>query len=365
MNMEDYLDDDGKKALLEVREAIDPLWDYEGVQDWNPPDQDHRLTYSLSKAKDRFVLRVHFENADSWAARKAEELSSSHSNHILVATAGGAAYASYPSESEEIAPHVQKRAIGPGYSVGHGRYRAGTISALVRIYGATYDETGCLTAAHVVALNHRTVNNQDPIYSPGKPEVGEALTRRHRIGRLRDFVDLYDELSEDMNVFAESDVALVDLQEVDIADRIVPQINMVPDPKKIGNRTKIDLSLDRWLMPLKKVAIENQLAHLIDKPVYKFGRTSGFTSGILRDVGLRAKRLRLPNQRYYLYTGLLAVESSDINKSFSRPGDSGAPLYTKDGTLVGIVLGADTEYTFACAAWRCLEAMQVRLLGTN
>jgi len=364
MNVESYLDDDGKQALAAIREAIDPMWDVEGAKNWQPPDPDHRLTYALSKQQDKFVLKVLFELADSWAERKAKEIVSAHKGQVVVGTASGEAFSSYPGPSENIAPHVSKRIIAPGYSIGHGRYRAGTIGVIVNIRGTTTDEPGVLTAAHVVALNHRTVNKQDPIYSPGKPEVGEALTRRHRMGRLRDFVDLLDEQSDDFNVFADTDAALVDLTEVDLQDRQIPDGSMVPDHAKIKGKPNLDLSAPKYLMPLSRVAVEESIPDLLGTKVYKFGRTSGLTSGYLRDVAIRAKRLRLPNQRYYLYEGLLAIEREGDNL-FSAPGDSGAPLYTADGTLLGFVIGADRDNSFACAAWRSLKAMQVDLLGAE
>jgi hypothetical protein len=350
MKIETLLSEKGKEALTAVRKIVDPLWEPARGSDWRPPEVDRRLTWALSKKNDDFVVSILAEQEDSWATRKAKELEQNFPEAI-VWTATGEAQSSYPDS--DPAPHATSGEIRPGVSIGHGRFRAGTLSCIVTTQGKDRDQVGVLTASHVVALNE-SARIGDRIYSPGKPEIGE-LTRRLAIGKLDDCVDLipvigYDPGGED--IFQSIDIALVNLEELD-PDRKIPKWNEVPNPKDPASS----------MLRLKQVAAEEDLPKYLNQEVFKFGRTTGFTRGKLVYHNIAQREIKLPNNKLYVYRELFGVVPAAAEEPFSRPGDSGAPVYTADGRLLGFVVGADNTVCLCCMAERSLRRMRARLLG--
>jgi len=74
------------------------------------------------------------------------------------------------------------------------------------------------------------------------------------------------------------------------------------------------------------------------------------------------REIKLPNNKLYLYTEIFGVTSAAKGDQFSLPGDSGAPVYTEEGSLLGFVIGADDSTTLCCMAERSLGAMKAQLL---
>jgi hypothetical protein len=347
MNIEALLNDRGKEALDAVRKVIDPLWEPGQDRNWRPPDIDRRLTWALSKKMDGFVISILAEYEDSWATRQAIELEKQFPEAIVWTTTGEA-QSSYPDSDH--APHAICREIRPGVSIGHGRFRAGSLGCVVNVAGADRDSIGVLTAAHVVCLN-KSVSRGDYIYSPGKPEIG-TLVARDRIGVLDNLVDLIpiiDYQPED-DIFQSIDIAFVKL---DGTDRKIPKWNEVPDPKAPANK----------MMRIKQAVPENDMRDLINQSVFKFGRTSGFTRGKLVYHHIAQRTIKLPNNKLYLYKELFGIVPTEGEGMFSRPGDSGAPVYTADGSLLGFIVGADGRVSLCCMAERSLKAMGAQLVG--
>lgn len=346
--MEKLLTEKGKEALSAVREIIDPLWEPTRGRDWRPPEMDRRLTWALSKKMDEFVISILADQDDSWATRQAKELEKRFPEAVVWTTTGEA-QSSYPGSDR--APHATSREIRPGASIGHGRFRAGTLGCLVAVSGTERDQIGVLTAAHVVALNE-SVNRGDRIYSPGKPDISN-LVRKYSIGKLVDCVDLMPvsgyQPGED--IFQSIDIAFVSLEEA--TDRKIPKWNEVPDPSDPDNK----------VIRLKQVVKEKDMPDYLNKDVFKFGRTTGFTRGKLVYHHIAQRAIKLPNNKLYVYTELFGVVPEANGKQFSRPGDSGAPVYTAEGRLLGFVIGADGSICLCCMAERALDAMGAQLVA--
>jgi len=348
MQIDALLNKKGREALDAVREIIDPLWKPGVEGDWRPPEVDRRLTWALSKKMNEIVVTILAEHEDTWATRQAKELEQRFPE-IVVWTTTGEAQSSYPDSS--FAPHATCREIRPGVSIGHSRFRAGTLGCVVNVAGTDRDQLGVLTAAHVVALNE-SVKKGDRIYSPGKPEIGNAVTVRDAIGRLDNYVDLTPVIGYQVgdDIFQSIDIAFIKLEG---SERRVPRWNEVPDPKDPATR----------LIRLKQVVPEKDMSRFINQPVFKFGRTSGFTRGKLIYHHIAQREIKLPNNQLYLYTELFGVVSADGKSRFSRPGDSGAPIYSADGRLLGFIIGADDSVSLCCMAERSLKAMGAHLVG--
>lgn len=353
MSIENFLDKEGKAALHEVITTINPLWEPGKNSEWQPPDLDQRMTWALSKVGSKYVVSILADQKDSLASKKAKELEKKYPGSI-VWTSTGQAQSSYPDVV--CARHATSRKIRPGVSIGHGRFRAGTLGCLVKVQEENRpDYIGVVSAAHVLALND-SVDPEDLIYSPGKPDVGQALRRSDAIGRLQDTIDLFpihkvDPAAQD--IYHSIDIALVNLEKTP-KPRPIPKYNEVPDPANPDNK----------MIKVKSIIKEEDLPTELNKNVYKFGRTTGFTKGKLVHVMIMHRQLKLPNNKFYLYKELLAVKSIENGRPFSRPGDSGAMVYTAAGHLVGFVIGADDEITLCCMAERSLKVMNAYLLGT-
>lgn len=345
--IETLLTEKGKEALSAVRKIIDPLWDPGSESDWRPPEADRRLTWALQKKIDEFVICILADQDDSWATRQAKGFEQRFPEAVVWTTTGEA-QSSYP-ESDR-ASHATSREIRPGVSIGHGRFRAGTLGCLVNVSGTERDQIGVLTAAHVVALNE-SVNKGDRIYSPGKPDINN-LVRKYAIGKLVDCVDLMPvsgyQPGED--IVQSIDIAFINLEEA--TDRKIPKWNEVPDPTDPANK----------LIRIKQVVKEKDMPDYLNKDVFKFGRTTGFTKGKLVYHNIAQRAIKLPNNKLYVYTELFGVVPEANGNQFSRPGDSGAPVYAADGRLLGFVIGADGSICLCCMAERSLDAMGARLV---
>jgi hypothetical protein len=352
MKIENFLDKEGKTALDEVKATINPLWQPGRNSDWQPPELDQRMTWALSKIDSKYVVTILADQKDSIASNKAKELEAKYPGSI-VWTSTGQAQSSYPGA--DCLSHATSREIRPGVSIGHGRFRAGTLGCLVKVRETNKAEyKGVVSAAHVIALND-SVEPEDLIYSPGKPDVGQALKRSDAIGRLQDTTDLFPVHKVDpaaQDIYHSIDIAIVNLEKAPI-QRPIPKYNEVPDPA----------DPDKRMIKVKSVIKEENLPMELNKNVYKFGRTTGFTEGQLVHVMIMHRQLKLPNNKLYLYKELFAVKSTKKGSSFSRAGDSGAMVYTANGHLVGFVVGADDEITLCCAAERSLNIMNASLLG--
>lgn len=129
----------------------------------------------------------------------------------------------------------------------------------------------------------------------------------------------------------------------------LPSANLVPNPKDPNTKIK-----------LKEVIPADELFQHVGKEVYKQGRTSGFTTGILEIASVLSYPIQLPDGRLYAYRKLAAVKN--VKKKFSEPGDSGSIAYMEDGKAVGLVVGGSPDYTFLSPLSSCLEAMDAKLL---
>jgi hypothetical protein len=206
---------------------------------------------------------------------------------------------------------------------------------------------GLLTASHVLALDNKA-DEDDGVFIPAIQDGGPG--NRNRCGVLVDYSVLPDyrkALTGVANQFCCIDVALVKERE-----RIGPskfaEKTMVPNP-----------SNPEQTMPIKGVIGGEQATMYINRPVFKVGRTTGLTQGTLNIVGLQRQPIWLNNKPYH-YTNILAIRARR-GKPFSRPGDSGALVYTKDGWGLGLVVGGTDEFSFLTPLDACLESMRATL----
>jgi hypothetical protein len=181
---------------------------------------------------------------------------------------------------------------------------------------------GFASASHVL-LYPSDGQSGDEILSPGPPDGQRDLT--NTIGYLQNAIVLvhYREQRDPERIINKTDIALAEIKnEFDF-----PYGNDVP----IGNNQTARL---------EGVHDADALFDLINnESVCTVGRTTGFARGRVIAIGLQGFPIRLRDNKSYLYGDLIVVAPEDSTKGFSAFGDSGAPVYTQKGDLVGFVVG--------------------------
>jgi hypothetical protein len=345
-------DKERRRAFEALEKLCSEVWGSPETTGEIPP-LDQRFSVSVTKVRDvGFVPTVHVDREDSSAFQQARELLERYP-FIERRLGGGDAQAAYPESKAK--KHAVTGQLAPGAAISHGRYRFGTLGCIVE---AEIDKIKCkcaVTAAHVVSLNS-AVQIGDEIFCPGNGSV-RYKKKGYKFGVLSEAIQLHPlnpairgEVDSAEDIAIESDVALVRI--MDDRELRMPIANVVPDPADPEN-------------PEKKIKVtaavrEEDLGTFLIDDVYLFGAVSGFSQGVLTDIGINKKILRLPNRKNYMYIDLLGI-APPKGQAFSQPGDSGAMIYTKNGLLLGFLVGADNNMSFACIGARALGAFEARM----
>jgi hypothetical protein len=338
------------RAYRELEAVLKEVWDSSETTGAIPP-LDQRISLSVTKvARYGFVPCVHVDREDSSAYRRAKEILGDYP-FVLARLGGGEAQSAYPQDSKTTA-HALSGQLLPGAAISHGRYPFGTLGCVVEAEVNRVKSLFAVTAAHVVNLNDEA-SLGDPIYCPGKGSVAR-IKKGDRFGTLEDSVDLYplnpkSRGSKVGDVSTDIDIALVRI--TDESTRRLPTETRVPNPKYPDEKT----------IKITGVAEEAKLGELLTSPVFLYGAVSGFSAGKLTDIGITKKVLRLPDRLNYMYHDLMGVAPKD-GSTFSRPGDSGGIIYTEEGLLVGFLIGADNNVSFACVGDRALKEFNARIV---
>ncbi len=217
----------------------------------------------------------------------------------------------YPEHSSLYEYH---RPIFAGMSVGHSvSGKTGTIGAFIKLMNAP-DDLFILSASHVIAVSGLGKLN-DSIIQPG-PEHGGKIPE-YTIGYLYDHIAL----KEGAGYINDADAAIA---------RLKKEIEQTNDPYEIFGIA--DSSLIK----------ENKTI------LYKTGCRSGSTPIQIVDIHYRGSFMhpaRGGGRRVYNFKNLL------LYKGLSLDGDSGGPILTEDGLLVGIHMGMESIYGVGTPIW--------------
>ena len=286
----------------------------------------------------RVVLRIPQDQPA--AANLASSFVSSFEDQIVSAEYGtpnlADAYASNPTRSNTVAfgSKLDPPSIGCSISLRASSAPTGSIGAFVtaNIRGET---TPCLlSCAHILtrflAVDKTSSRDERKIYHPSKKDKGGALTDEDSIGLLTNYVTVDP---EDANV---SDAAIARLFPSafgadDEEDLLTLLSNNLPDAT-CGKFSGQPVFFDDTGYPG------------LGETVYKLGRTTGLTEGVVNAVSLDSMQIAWKSRsrpKKYLFNNMVEVKwSEDKTKPFSNPGDSGAMVFRKgdDGKLYGIAL---------------------------
>ena len=100
--------------------------------------------------------------------------------------------------------------------------------------------------------------------------------------------------------------------------------------------------------------IRDNYAELAGEKFRKSGRTTGVTKGTLRGVGASVN-VRYPH-------GVVTLRDLLIFEDISDGGDSGSPVYTPDGEIVGLLFAGSQTITAVCSAANVEAELGVEML---
>lgn len=216
-----------------------------------------------------------------------------------------------------------------GISVGHVAISAGTIGALVRDRGRTDNGRRYILSNNHVLANSNAGQAGEGIFQPG-PLDGAALPE-HRVGELTRFVPIK---------FGGGDDNKVDCAIAEVADDAI--LREICSIGPIGGTVR----------PARDMA------------VWKHGRTTGLTRGMITDVDADI-RVDFREAGVALFIDTVVVRGLPPTTPFSDAGDSGSIIVDRprDRACALLFAGADAaDVTFANPIQTVLSRLRIRLL---
>lgn len=288
------------------------------------------------------------EKEDGSAAAQVEKLKGTLKDTVDVVTLGSPS--SHRPQSDSEAPGALIETWRPGRSMGHVRGAAGTLGVFVtfemRKDGHIVRVKGFTAAAHVLTLT-TSAKKGDTILSPGYPDV-ERDPGEYGAGVLQRWCELVHHSADHETAINLTDIAYIEMREV----AQFPTENAVPDP------TVPDVKMIRLKGVASKADVD-RLEQGVD--VFMVGRTSGFRRGRLR-VSAGPTAVNLLDRKTYIYGNLYVVAAYDDRQGFSEHGDSGAPVYSSDGILLGFIVGQAQGGSLMQLAKPCLDFARAELV---
>ncbi|MGF1580372.1 MAG: hypothetical protein ACFCD0_13500 [Gemmataceae bacterium] len=327
--------------FTEMVEQFDPLRQTDSGTELSRPSR--RLSVGIAKHGVEYRVILLVEREDGWAHRHAMKMQEQDPANIDVEVLGSA-HAGRPEEVPDIAVE-RSEVLQPGLSISHFEGLPGTLGCIVTHLKTGGDEVpGLLSASHVLG-NMNRANHGDRVVHPGNVDIEPTLA--DVIGELRN----YQLLRHHSGSAGGSLDNRMDVGIAEIADENRVGENLVPSPAD-PDGTTIRL---HGVFPLV------EMPDLIDQEVYKVGRTSGFTRGVLRYALVTQQSITLTDNRVYLFRDVSVVHSSVPNQPFSKPGDSGSVVYTSDGLGIGLIIGGTDRYTLISPLEPSLAHMNAEL----
>lgn len=263
----------------------------------------------------------------------------------------GRAHAINPSGSLRAVKQITENR--PGRAVSYMYGQAGTLGLYVRDI-ANFNLIGFCSASHVLFWDEEKTKPDAPILSPAPPPE-RLRSARSTYGRFMDGRILVP--------YTRADAADVRFNSADIAwARLenpgdAPDGNYVPDPQNPERLVR----LQGVLLPEE---IKLRVFERRKKPfkVFKIGRTSSFTAGLMFACFGTPKSIE-SRSNSYLYDDYCVVEAAPPFKRFSENGDSGAVVYTEDLMVVGfVVAGTSAGHTLVHVAHDCLDQLSIEAI---
>lgn len=311
-----------------------------------PQVSDRQISWGITRRDNKLKVALLVEKPDSHAASVADSIEAAYQGSVIRFTAARA----HSSPPQHRVPRIEW-SLAPGSSIAHKEGFPGSIGCLVRSLDEGDDWPGLVSASHVLSKSNRAKSG-DAILVPGHPDGPRINT--NQCGSLARFLLLadYDQEALESNYLCCTDAALVKFERQKHCRHTLPDATYVPNPK-----------VPDKLMPVCEVIGGDVVAERLGERVYKIGRTTGLTEGVLELVGVQ-RQIILINSKEYVYTNVLGVRPVPGSVTpFSQPGDSGSLVYTHDGKGIGLVIGGNEDISWLSPLDACLSELNVKLLN--
>lgn len=269
---------------------------------------------------------------------------------------------------EDIDPTERIRPVRPGVSIGHKNITAGTFGCVVYRNGVPF----ILSNNHVIANSNDGLVG-DSIYQPGPHDGG---THADKFAELHDFVPISFEGETTPPDPEPPEEPPVEPPKEDndsrcpIASFFANILNF--GAKKVKSKTVIvpvriealatDNEVDGAIARpteqitdnIVSIGVPNGIKDAeIDLPIKKYGRTTGFTVGTVRQIGATV------NVTYG--TKVATFINQIVTTNISQGGDSGSLVLTEDNKAVGLLFAGSTLSTIVNPIRTVLEKLNVTL----
>lgn len=321
-----------------------------GRWQYRPPKKRIGLAIMKSGAALRIALHTATERGQAYEAAQAFSEENPEVLQACVVPEGN----TFPADREAIGarPESIQSRVRPGCSTSHIDGSAGTVGCVVTWEDDEGEEVfGFVSASHVVGdFNAAETNDQVVVPAVQDLAYSDQIPAENIVGTLQNYITLnvHNERRPGNRWRNVTDIGLVKLKS---ADKIHDEKNFV----KVPGDQVVELQLPD---------VELNYFEILNQTVFKLGQSSGLTSGTLKHVclepvGFRHNTFRKGAKSVYIYDELIII-SSNSDEPFSVPGDSGAPVYLDDGTLLGFVIGGASGFTYVTPAQSAFER-----LGSN
>jgi hypothetical protein len=285
--------------------------------------------------------------------RKQDIVPMSHDNFVTDVQEVGTIRLLGSSDGEEDRQKRLRPAV-PGCSIGHYLSTAGTFGALVRDQNS--GRMLILSNNHVLANSSDgrdgRAHRGDPIYQPGPFDGGDETDM---LARLETFAPLRREESQPA---------------CSLSSRLSKILNILPFLRKQGYQIRLvkieekgnllDAALAR---PLNEEEVEAEVMGLgqvrgmdlarLGETVYKSGRTTGVTAGLVKVLEASVWVQVSHNSRVLMHEQI-------ITENMGKPGDSGSLVLNSENKAVGLLMAGSDRVTIMNKASHIETLLKVR-----
>jgi hypothetical protein len=285
--------------------------------------------------------------------RKQDIVPMSHDNFVTDVQEVGTIRLLGSSDGEEDRQKRLRPAV-PGCSIGHYLSTAGTFGALVRDQNS--GRMLILSNNHVLANSSDgrdgRAHREDPIYQPGPFDGGDETDM---LARLETFAPLRREENQPA---------------CSLSSRLSKILNILPFLRKQGYQIRLvkieekgnllDAALAR---PLNEEEVGTEVMGLgqvrgmdlarLGETVYKSGRTTGVTAGLVKVLEASVWVQVSHNSRVLMHEQI-------ITENMGKPGDSGSLVLNSENKAVGLLMAGSDRVTIMNKASHIETLLKVR-----
>jgi hypothetical protein len=221
----------------------------------------------------------------------------------------------------------------------------GTLGCFVQLA----DKTQCILSNNHVIAGVNQGKHSDRILQPGS----DSCKSDEHIATLHSFVDLNPSPHN-----ADPDSGNVNWNEVDVALAVLT--GKVPFNQEYLSYHGLAAQANGGNPPqIAGVGIPQ-----IGDYVFKIGRTTGLTRGVIKLAGIEVKKVNYPHGECWFRESFV-IQSYD-GTIFSDYGDSGSAIVNeKTGEIVGLLYATNGRHTFACPIDLVLQHLDCELCETD